>query len=126
MLTDAYGVAWRVCAKCFAGDGRIYIAPDAERPGGKLTSNLSFACDFQLFFDRLRVITELELRLGARQELMSQFELMKRETENKRLEQKRKLRDLANLRKKMAGVPAKDVSRQSFLDQSSDGCLGYL
>lgn len=86
---DAYGVAWRVCGKCFAGDGRIYIPPDAERPG------------------------ELDLRLGARQELMSQFEVMKQETEHKRLEQKRKLRDLANLRKKMANVPLSDVTAAS-------------
>jgi hypothetical protein len=88
---DAYGVTWRVCVKCFAGDGRIYIAPTTEH--------------------------ELATRMGAQQDLMSQFTQALEESEKKRLDQKSKLRDLANLRTKMADVRPADVRESSKAEQ---------
>lgn len=86
---DDYGMAFRVCKKCFEGDGRIYIAPDLHRPD------------------------ELRFRMGAQQDLMSDFKQALADSERKRLEQKSALRDLANLRKKMADVRPADVRESS-------------
>jgi hypothetical protein len=84
---DDYGVAFRVCRTCFEGDGRIYIAP--RRPD------------------------ELKWRMGAQQDLMSAFTQALEKRGGIRLDQKSKLRDLANLRKKMVDVRAADVRESS-------------
>ena len=86
---DDYGVAFRVCKTCFEGDGRIYIAPDPQRP------------------------EDLKWRMGAHQDLMSTFTQALEKRGGIRNDQKSKLRDLANLRKLMANVQPKDVRESS-------------
>ena len=86
---DAYGVAWRVCVSCFRGGGLVYAPPASE--------------------DEL----ETTQRLGATQDLMSEYNRALGNRDTKRKHQKAKLLELSKLRQKVRGLRPADVTNES-------------